>query len=850
MSLIGYGDYFLKATGHKPFDYQRRLAGHDTGTPCHSQLIDIPTGLGKTAAAVMAWLWNRVHLRSPEWPRRLVYCLPMRSLVEQTRDNVYKWLHNLGAIEWNPKESHNGKTGLHVLMGGEERERNPWDLYPEENAILIGTQDMLLSRALNRGYAMSRYRWPMHFGLLNNDCLWIFDEVQLMGNGLATGIQLDAFRSPKLWFTNQPCVTWWMSATQSSSPFDTTDRKELELSGPQLFQLMMAEREEVKDRLGAKKLLELRGKSPKAAEILAAHRPGQLTLLVANTVKSALRWYSELTATPEVGRSKKPRTQSQSKQPMPDFVLLHSRFRPSDRERHMDRLNTFVANKEAKSGDHPGMIVVSTQVVEAGVDISAANLWSEVAPWSSVIQRLGRLNRDGRQNSPANAIFWMAKDREDEEVSEGKSASRIGPYDKNALNASEALLKNVIDQQSSGVPYREALDAVLSSEASKAALGIELDVVVRPDDVYGLFSSEPDLAGGFTNISPFVRNTGDSADVTVYWRDFKGNPSPEQSNTSREEFLQVPVYLLAKFLRDHQAAAYTWDEEGAAWNRRWPHELVPGMTVLLPAHVGGYSSQLGWTGDSKDIPEVLGVSVDEARSLFADVESEAEWQTLMEHTAAVASESEAIARELNLPKAWIVSLRHASEWHDAGKAHPRWQSCLPSHPEGGSGPWGKFTGRFSPPPKVRHEAFSLIAAWQEKIAGSDEISSLTLYLIASHHGKVRTLLRSTNGNDVFGWREADEPLSYEEGTYPVDTTVRTFAAIAQIDWEKQEYRVVRPSWGSLVQELLGPAWITDSEHFEAIPSEEPRRLGPFNLAYVEAVFRAADARASRRAGAL
>jgi hypothetical protein len=53
---------------------------------------------------------------------------------------------------------------------------------------------MLLSRALNRGYGMSRYRWPMHFGLLNNDCLWVFDEIQLMGSGLATPAQLEAFR--------------------------------------------------------------------------------------------------------------------------------------------------------------------------------------------------------------------------------------------------------------------------------------------------------------------------------------------------------------------------------------------------------------------------------------------------------------------------------------------------------------------------------------------------------------------------------------------------------------------------------------------------------------------------------
>ena len=35
---------------------------------------------------------------------------------------------------------------VHVLMGGEEAE--DWDLAPDSEAVLIGTQDMLLSRAL------------------------------------------------------------------------------------------------------------------------------------------------------------------------------------------------------------------------------------------------------------------------------------------------------------------------------------------------------------------------------------------------------------------------------------------------------------------------------------------------------------------------------------------------------------------------------------------------------------------------------------------------------------------------------------------------------------------------------
>ena len=51
---------FKAATGHAPYDYQQRLAGGDAGRPCESQLINVPTGLGKTAAVVLAWLWNRL----------------------------------------------------------------------------------------------------------------------------------------------------------------------------------------------------------------------------------------------------------------------------------------------------------------------------------------------------------------------------------------------------------------------------------------------------------------------------------------------------------------------------------------------------------------------------------------------------------------------------------------------------------------------------------------------------------------------------------------------------------------------------------------------------------------------
>ncbi|MCK4444333.1 MAG: DEAD/DEAH box helicase, partial [Thermoplasmata archaeon] len=179
----GFEEYFEEATGFIAYPYQCRLA-ESRELP---SLVHVPTGVGKTEASILAWLWRRRHHEDNDvrkkTPRRLIYCLPMRVLVEQTYKRAEIILKNLGLHE---------EVGLYILMGGEDKTN--WTAHPEAEAILIGTQDMLLSRAMNRGYGASRFRWPVEFGLLNNDCLWVFDEVQLMDAGLATSAQLAAFR--------------------------------------------------------------------------------------------------------------------------------------------------------------------------------------------------------------------------------------------------------------------------------------------------------------------------------------------------------------------------------------------------------------------------------------------------------------------------------------------------------------------------------------------------------------------------------------------------------------------------------------------------------------------------------
>ena len=99
-------DFFRQATGgDRPYPYQEKLAT----VPDLPEFLDVPMGLGKTAASILAWLFRRrFHPNKAirqSTPRRIVYCLPMRVLVEQTYTETVRWLDRLGLLggraEWN-----------------------------------------------------------------------------------------------------------------------------------------------------------------------------------------------------------------------------------------------------------------------------------------------------------------------------------------------------------------------------------------------------------------------------------------------------------------------------------------------------------------------------------------------------------------------------------------------------------------------------------------------------------------------------------------------------------------------------------------------------------------------------
>lgn len=855
---------FKAATGTpSPYKYQTRLAE----SPCESCLISIPTGLGKTAAVIMAWLWNRVACQSDAWPRRLVYCLPMRTLVEQTASETEHWISKLSKarlIDTEPPK-------VHILMGGEDPE--PWDLYPEKNAILIGTQDMLLSRALNRGYGMSRARWPMHFGLLNNDCLWIMDETQLMGAGLWTSAQFDWLRQTRF-KSAKNCVTWWMSATVGTAFLETKDRKDEQLPAPKKVEITAIEAANL-DILKAIRPV-ANWKPPKQKErkdrsafvatlstaIHAEHARSTLSLVVCNTVAAAQEVFAALASANTVGT---------------EIILITSRFRPSDRKAHLDKLLAFeIARKAAaKNGDsapaHNGLICVSTQVIEAGVDISARRLWTELAPWPSTLQRLGRLNRDGKLNAEAAAHIF--------EIPADKNATSVSPYEPNDLKAAKKIIDALV-KKSEAVPTPPIRDIL--SELSDASSAVHADIAEslepkptpfpRAFEVHGLFSTEPDVFGGFTDVSPWVRGGDKNSDVTLFWRNWdvakKSSPNPVKDGNSagpafqRDEGCPVAVYRVREFVKSAKIA-FVWNDRTEKWETIKPDDICPGMVVLLPAHSGGYDVDKGWTGNKADKPANSpppGPFDAESEDDDKQTTARSQWVELDAHLSAVAAEAEKIANELALSPEQKNALVRAAALHDIGKSFPQWQDALPRSRPDETTLWAKapsFTRRAG----MRHEAASALAAWRRYYRDhSADFPALAIYLIAAHHGLVRTSINSrptpAKQPNIAGIPVTEPPPTLPWHEKSGDNWQLDFAPASDgTDGEFSEnasgelvFIHSAPGWSALVADLLG-GWEADAPHASAgaVPANdtnEPHSLNPFHLAFLETLLRAADCRVS------
>ena len=801
-----YGDYFKKATEFDPYPYQTELA--ERRNP--PVLLRVPTGAGKTEAAVLGWLYRRFEHPTEavrdSTPRRLVYCLPMRTLVEQTVERIRCWLERLGMTD---------DVGVVTLMGGEPRDQ--WYLHPEKPFIVVGTQDMLLSRALNRGYGMGYNMWPVEYGLLNNDCLWVMDEVQLMAYGLPTSTQLAGLRG-KLG-TFGPAQSMWMSATARRDWLCTIDHRAP--SEAQVVELCDADLADggLRKRHNAKKVVTqavVDFKKPKemAKLISEKHEPGTLTLAIVNTVERAQDIYKELT---------NPRAKLQLDA---EKVLVHSRFREGDRRKK----NESIVKKPDPYG--PGMVVVATQAVEAGVDISARMLITELAPWASMVQRFGRCNREGKYER--GDVLWVDVEKD------------VAPYDAEDIDHTRGIMES-LQGKSVGPAALEDMDDKMK-EADHLT-------VIRRRDVVGLFDTTPDLSGSYLDVSQYVRGT-DETGVTVFWRDVPGGPDEKEPKPRHDETVNMPIggarggpKGIKDYLRDG-GKAWIWDFLDDLWREVQQRDIHPAMTLMLDANQGGYSRDKGWDASSKERVEPIKNPGEDGEPEDGQgsepTNTGKKWMTLSDHSRNVEREAVAILGEI-VEEVTVSEFREAvalaALYHDAGKAHCAFQGMLRHGREDAPAEdvqlaKGKGDGRYEDRRRhFRHELGSALAVLEHTSASSDGVRDLAAYLAAAHHGKVRLGIRSLPGqrtgnkdsnpdpDRLLGYRVSEPetlpPLDLGAGLRLLETTLDM--SIAKIGWSENG----GPSW--LERSLALLEW-----------------LGPFRLAYLEAIVRAADMRASKK----
>jgi CRISPR-associated endonuclease/helicase Cas3 len=509
---------------------------------------------------------------------------------------------------------------------------------------------------------------------------------------------------------------------------------------------------------------------------------------------------------------------------MPEIALIHSRFRVGERE----EWKTLLTQQTNVAG--PGRIIVATQVIEAGVDISSRLLITDNAPFSSLVQRFGRCNRQGEYDQ--SAIYWIdlpltektAKLGEKAELEEDEWEKIAAPYDPQALKESSSIL----------IPLESASLESLSKVNHRSEY--QPQYLLRSRDLIDLFDTTPDLSGYDIDISRFVRGGVDN-DLCVAWRNLnRDKPDRSMQSPDRTEICSVPVYEMREFLKGAGREAWMWDALDGDWTKVNRDYLFAGTTIIIDSAYGGYDKQRGWDLKSTKVVEVVKIDTGENEGYDDDPLSWVKYtQTLSAHSIEARQNAERILQKIKLTELdqYQNSILEATQHHDWGKVHPIFQATL----HGQSKNDQIIDTIFSPQlaksksgqrhrrKRFRHELASALALLQ---TGADD---LVIYLAACHHGKVRLSIRALPDET----RPDRDDFRYARGVWDQDILPET----------------------DLGGDLMKPSLILDLEPMMIGSRDNStrswlermlqlrNRIGIFRLAYLESIIRAADVQASR-----
>jgi CRISPR-associated endonuclease/helicase Cas3 len=871
------------------FPWQRRfLMALIDGLPPSS--VDLPTGLGKTSVIAL-WLLARA-VRGREIATRLVYVVDRRAVVDQST-RVAEGLRDVVAAEPDLQRALGLDGPLPIsTLRGKHVDNEEWLLDPLRPAIVVGTVDMIGSRLLFSGYTVSPKMRAWHAALLGVDAWIVLDEAHLSTalRGLLRDVANDPDGSlrggdiaalslvPPLRFTS-------LSATGSEAddaPFALSADEVT--SHPVVEQRLRAEKQvRLVDVDDAKQLAQ---RLAERAFDFCAATPACRVLVYADRREVAAAAHEEFAR----------RIRSTDSQDVAPPILFVGARRVAEREGAALELAAagFIAGAAAPA---TSTAVFATSAGEVGVDLDAHHMVCDLVPWERMVQRLGRVNRRGERAALVEIFVTPG------ETGEKAEAARRSQQHVDERRAAIMSLPSTGDGVFDGSPF-----AVLSTRDGGRALREKASTPtpLRPAatrpliDAWSMTSLREHA--GRPIVEPWLRGwvEEEHPQTTVIWRKHlpllaDGRPlsaalcerffdavRPEQAEKLETETFRV-LELVARRVEARRKSSERARDEGAAAEpvpdtlgfvllpdgtsepvraalflpvdgkrekvlqtreREALQRALSGAILVLDARIGGLRDGLldasaddvarepdglcfsthvvaDDAPDDARAPVVFAVDVDddgtqrlvvrqqvnhalteEARSLASHGKGPSKTQSLREHQHWAAEEARRLVQRAGLPDGIARAIVRATALHDEGKAAPRWQRAFQAPAGWESEPFAKV-GKFINQTLLagyRHELGSYLKVRRDLATHLVDVPKrehdLVLHLIVAHHGFARPLI------PLSGCDEAPSELAHES-----EAIARRFVQL-QREW------------------------------------------GPWGLAWLETLLRAADVAASRKLDAM
>ena len=563
------------------YPYQERvleaiLAGHNV-------ILVIPTGGGKTLAASLPFCQSRLF-GDQLLPGKALYTVPMRVLATQFQTTCKELLKEFDQdrVQELKTTYQQFERDLPSIQTGE----SPQD--PQfESMMTACTIDQLLASALGVPYSLDKKRFNINVGAICSSYL-ILDEPHLYPlsqegrsykGALTTCLELLRLLKGMTRFV-------FMSATMSRPLIQRLskilDARVITVTGAELDELN-------KERVRA---FERSPVTLDAESVIKAHNG--CSLVVCNTVQRAQEMYLKLQEAIE------------QQDLAIELELLHSRFTDEDRADQSKNLHALIGKEQWEKGTwsyqgKKSLIVIATQVVEVGLDISVQTLHTELSPANSLVQRAGRCARFEQQHGRV-IVYPLGEDEQGQPVSTLPYDTKLCTATWQALDRYDGLVMGFEQEQELVDTVHTAGDLELLAryEDHRDDLREAITKTLRTNER----GDAEELIRDVTQVQLLIHNTPKEAITAAPWRwqHFSLHPGLLQGkhwehlkarqDETGSDWLKSALLARAEEQPDdeedsRQPSTYTWS------NLTNPSEVPGTLIIALPNQLATYDKKLG-----------------------------------------------------------------------------------------------------------------------------------------------------------------------------------------------------------------------------------------------------------------